>query len=130
MTTELTARLERIKAECRDAIELAGKATDGPWTVHPGYYPGFSELRTPDWTHSLVTVATDLSQEQFERRLGSHAFIATSRTITPKAAQALLTAIEGLGTIAWLPDGGLDNSWTGTNARETLKIICDEWERK
>lgn len=123
MNTELTASLERIKAECREAIELAKNETlpSAPWTT--------------DTAHGVMDkqnypVCYPLGSKKEE--IATAAFIATSRTITPKAAQGLLTAIDGLEkahTRTCLTHAMKEAAlWTAFC--DDLKTICDEWEGK
>lgn len=93
--SELTARLEKIKAACRKAVELGEKATAGPWAALPTHLAGTIPYIEPPSGAPVCRMLFDSEQS-----LSNASFIAFSRTFTPFAASALLTAIEGLEGIA------------------------------
>lgn len=84
--TDLTKQLERIKAECRRVIALASAATPGPWETGVASYQVYANGKHVAEMQNATSCERD----------DDAAFIAESRTITPKAAQATITAIEAL----------------------------------
>lgn len=69
--------------------------TNGPWTVEPGYYPGFIEIRGASFTPSIVTCATDLSFEDFLARTADAHLMAAA----PELLEALVIAEGALREI-------------------------------
>lgn len=82
---ERGSKLERIKAALRESIELADKATPGPWEVD----------KATTWDQSIAVQPCVFQRNAWTSNEDA-AFIAHARTMTPLACKALLTAIEGL----------------------------------
>lgn len=85
----------------RRLLELAGKATSGPW-----YYGSVTYDNHPP----VAMVSTDLGMinplnhdhhicGMDAKKMDTAEFIAESRTLAPKIAEALLVALEALETI-------------------------------
>ncbi len=128
MTPTLTERLDHIKAELRGIIELAGRATSGPWTNDAGEYEGSSTVEGPDLGFPSRDICTtirdaDFAEANIRKNWNNAAFIAAARTITPKAAQGMLTLLDDLEWRAFH-----DSIPELTTAYRTLTKLCDEWE--
>lgn len=82
MTPSQQTALDALKADCRRAIELADKATPGPWISDEDDEGSFVE--TPE------RCITNTGTQEDAR------FLAHARTFSPSAARRLLTAIEAL----------------------------------
>lgn len=124
----MTTKLHRIKSALRESIEMANKATEGPWTWKKKF-SGSAEVVEP---RIWLGESTALPQKQPHHNA---AFLAHARTMTPLACKALLTAIEGLEQIMSYGnqaptqiDGicpyGCD---TPSIAEDTLSSIISEW---
>lgn len=122
----MTEKLDRIKAECRRAIQLGEKATAGPWwNQHPcGGARIYPNGETHDW------VATFTSEADCDAAI---AF----RTFSPAAARALLTAIEDLEQVVRLDEKAIaelhrmglryEPSPEVNTARNALQRLTDQW---
>lgn len=125
-------KLHRIKSALRESIEIASKATDGPWTWTDQqeeenelpYVPQCSYLGD-----TLICLA-----DTYENSREDCAFVSHARTMTPLACKALLTAIEGLEPMVCDPSHGgemCSNEGWGCNACEKAKSILSsitsEW---
>ena len=85
----MTTKLNHIKSALRESIEIAGKATEGPWRhLFPETSNGFYYIN--DQNDSQVAVCYDEPTE------ANAAFVSHARTMTPLACKALLLAIERL----------------------------------
>ena len=134
MNPDLTARIERVKAECRKVIELGEKATPGPWDNEAGPYvyariPG----GRPNGEYILQVTCVNGAGKPLtrEQNTANAAFIAQSRTFSPAAARALLVAIEGLEVIAYLCQPDVESCRdpeSANDARETLTEICNQFD--
>lgn len=132
----MTTKLNRIKSALRESIEIASKATDGPWTWTDQqeeenelpYVPQCSYLGD-----TLICLA-----DTYENSREDCAFLSHARTMTPLACKALLTAIEGLEWVFdhtdWCADGAPDASThdkvcneIASKAKATLSSITFEW---
>lgn len=130
--------IEQIKEECRHIIALAGIATQGPW-MHDTSQGHVGDVCTPDtdsiaMTQERIEIAQRYGDghrtEQIKQRNINAAFIAASRSFTPKAAQAVLVMIEGLELVAYMREDGNkpDMSFNGMNAAAALATLCATWE--
>lgn len=108
--------INQIKAELRDIINLSDKATPGPW--HKECHDNSFENGYAVGGKKHVFIASRLVED-------NASFIATSRNLTPKMAQALLTAIEGLEVYANI---GGTVVLVGGDARNAIETIRREWE--
>lgn len=84
-----TVTIDQIKAECREVLELASKATPEPWEVGQSkdeviVYCGPARTWNPQ-----LRVYTG-------RKSDDAALIARTRTLTPKLARATLALIEAM----------------------------------
>lgn len=94
MTTELKAKLDSIRAECQRAIDLAEKATPGPWIVEDGNE--FVTCRKQGVTFDIAVIQ-DLHRQGMAPNSDSDLeFIAHARSFTPAAARAVLCIMETL----------------------------------
>ena len=115
----MTAKLNRIKSALRESIEIASKATEGPWTWTDQqdeenelpYVPQCSYLGD-----TLICLA-----DTYENSREDCAFLAHARIMTPLACKALLLAIEGLELIHEQSPLGEYSAW------DTLESITSEW---
>lgn len=100
--------IDQIKQQCREIIELAEKATPGPWIVvgeKTGQCGVLQNIEdNPD--HVILDGGSYLYQKDAQ-------FIAAARSFTPQAARALLGAIEMFELL---------------HASSALDAICREWE--
>lgn len=113
----MNTKLNRIKSALRESIEIANKATEGPWKRQSKYAThiiseysnnvGLMVCDCPDSTHDASQFGPDCE------------FISHARAMTPLACKALLTAIEALEDIQSM---GLECH--GENA---LSSITSEW---
>lgn len=96
--------IEEIKEECRQIIALASIATPGPW-MHDTSQGHVGDVCTPDtdsiaMTQERIEIARRCGDghriEQNKQRNINAAFIAASRSFTPKAAKAMLVLIRQL----------------------------------
>jgi hypothetical protein len=62
--------------------------TPGPWAVIDGYYPSFKEISGPSFKISAVMCATDLTEDDYQKRDADLCLIA--------AAPDLLEALKNL----------------------------------
>jgi hypothetical protein len=120
---DMTAKLNRIKSALRESIEIAEKATDGPWEVD----------KASTWDQSIA-VQPCIFQRNAWTSDKDAAFIAHARTMTPLACKVLLLAIEGLELMICDPDHGgemCSNEGWGCPACEaaknTLASITSTW---
>lgn len=128
MKEELKAKLEQIKNECRQTIDMAKKATEGPW----------DQRLTPDRKRMFVgPIELDYDDVDHNEQDANARLIAHSRAISHKQAGALLTTIGALEIMAFGRDlqsniGLCDNYGMGCQACEgavkTLERIAREWE--
>lgn len=91
MTTELSARLDRIEAVCREVLEeeLRRKGvTEGPWIVDDGDFVRSGIPR--------VNANYDVAELCGPDLPSNAAFIARARTICPATAQATILQIGWL----------------------------------
>ena len=132
----MTTKLNRIKYALRESIEIASKATDGPWEAQ--IYPSLSDAYDDgmfDWagrTNSAFPSKVGVVWQKvdsgitglpgsIETNASNATFIAHARTMTPLACKALLTAIEGLELIHEQSPLGEYSAW------DTLESITSEW---
>jgi hypothetical protein len=47
---------------------MTTKHTSGPWAVVDGYYPSFKEVTGPSFKVSAVMWATDLTEDDYQKR--------------------------------------------------------------
>ena len=112
---DMTAKLNRIKSALRESIEIASKATEGPWysdeAIEGNGSVVMAKLRVALCKRGKNTPNADCDAT----------FISHARTMTPLVCKALLTAIEGLEMCAvYLPKGD-------DTAKDTLASITSEW---
>lgn len=110
MNEQLAAKLERIKAACRKAIEFGENATSGPWSqseVEDGRWINNSQKASEGYRLICAMSGSDYQRDA--------AWIKHARTFSPAAAQALLTAIEALERADSRPTTDL------------LQSIADQW---
>lgn len=110
----MTTKLTRIKSALRESIEMASKATEGPWTWKKKF-SGSAEVVEP---RIWLGESTALPQKQPHHNA---TFLAHARTMTPLACKALLTAIEGLELIHEQSPLGEYSAW------DTLESITSTW---
>lgn len=108
-------KLNRIKSALRESIEIASKATKGPWDafqrdgeIGSNYFRITFSDRNSDSLHGYCGEA-------------NAKFLSHARTMTPLACKALLTAIEGLELIDEQSPLGEYSAW------DTLESITSEW---
>src|SRR5262245_791420 len=103
MTPELQNSLNFIIAECEEIIRLGEAATKGPWT--PCNASDQKCQCGMIWGEGFVVAAGMSAKEHeytggegftHEQRCYNCAFITRSRSITPKAARATITAIKSM----------------------------------
>lgn len=134
MNPDMTTKLTRIKSALRESIEIANKATEGPWTWTDQqdeenelpYVPQCSYLGD-----TLICLA-----DTYENSREDCAFLAYARTMTPLACKALLTAIEGLEQTL-IGIGNTDDRMSDENSfivnsmgylvEKALSSITSEW---
>ena len=125
--------IEDIKEECRAIIALASIATPGPW-MHATSQVHVGDVCTPDtdsiaMTQERIEIAQRCGEghriEQNKQRNINAAFIAASRSFTPKAARAVLDLIAILERIAKPALGGKQQQ---DSARNQLNELCATWE--
>lgn len=80
--------IEEIKNECRAIIAQAEKATPGPWNYQWGY-----SLASRNTKYELG-IREDYEPRTQEEIRNDMAFVAASRSFTPRAAKALLYSID------------------------------------
>ena len=112
---DMTAKLNRIKSALRESIEIAGKATEGPWNFNSQGCPNggvtcYKIMEPGDFASS----AAEVSEEDGD-------FISHARTMTPLACKALLLAIEGLESCQVYSPKGDDTAY------DTLESITSTW---
>lgn len=110
MTEQLQTKLERIKAECRKAIEQK------PWTVED--HGGEPFLISPDgWDDGYRADYPEQLAEAINRR----------STFSPAAAKALLTTIESAEErISWCQKNlSGDTAWK--ECEGVLYALCHGW---
>ena len=149
MNPDMTIKLNLIKSALRESIEIASKATEGPWEAQ--IYPSLSDAYDDgmfDWagrTNSAFPSKVGVVWQKvdngitglpgsIETNASNANFIAHARTMTPLACKALLTAIEGLETMVCDPSHGgemCSNEGWGCPACEaaknTLESITSTW---
>ena len=130
MNPDMT-KLHHIKAALRESIEIANKATEGPWTWRSRYSDSAEVIEPRVW----LGESSALPQEKPHHNA---AFISHARTMTPLACKALLTAIEGLEWVFdytdWCADGAPDANThdkvcneIASKAKTALLSITSEW---
>lgn len=119
----LTLRLSAIREECKKIIELGERATPGPW------HTVFSEdlnrtvcVSSKGWG-PIAEIGGD-SMEPLERQQTA-SFIASSRTFSPKAAQATIRFIG-----EYLDDMKSVDSVTAAISTKRAGFFCDQWEAR
>lgn len=117
----MTTKLNRIKSALRESIEIASKATEGPWTWTDQWSEENELPYVPQCSYlgdTLICLA-----DTYENSREDCAFLAHARTMTPLACKALLAAIEGLEQ-ALNGVGSTDNFMSVENAR-IISMIGD-----
>ena len=126
MTTELKTELEKLKAACREVIELSENESlpPAPWTV---------DTSTGVMDKQNYPVCYPLGSK--EEEIASAAFIATSRTVTPALARIVLDDIEAWEVIEkqepekpdhWCSCGQCSNNQS--LAEDRLTAIVAQWK--
>ena len=90
--------IEEIKNDCRAVVDLADKATPGPWS-NESDWPRVVVIEGHQ-VHQVCQMVTKLTEKTKGDQTPDTHFIAHSRAFTPLAAKALLIAIEGLEEVA------------------------------
>jgi hypothetical protein len=127
MNPDMTTKLNRIKSALRESIEIASKATEGPWTY------GVRYLACPSNDMEVAMIPHGQPCHAGNPWMENAKFLSHARTMTPLACKALLTAIEGLEELAETvdveaPDEVLRAYEQDTEiAREALSSITSEW---
>lgn len=121
MSSEQLAKLAAIEAALKDSLELAEKATRGPWKSKRNHPP-----------YKCVWIDKAEFYSTLELKAEDADFIAHARTMLPAAAKALLVAIEALKAI--LPElrcryvGKCNsNRCPHCNAQAALISIINDW---
>jgi hypothetical protein len=110
MSTNITDRAAIVLQEIDAALEMAEKATPGPW------YQG-CDLNSAVFDRQGRDIVPDCDPDDA-------AFIATSRTLLPASMRCLKTAIEGLlKTIKPFRFPDEDRP----EAHDALTTLCDQW---
>lgn len=120
----MKTKLNRIKSALRESIEIAEKATEGPWEYSRGC-TGLAAIFPQKDTSTRALAMFQFSRNDEKITLPDAAsnatFIAHARTMTPLACKALLLAIEGLESCyGYAADGD-------TTAYDTLTSITSTW---
>jgi len=121
----ITDRCALVLQQIDAALEVAKKATPGPWTQY------ITAEWPPGWIGVRQNVASDTLTETHVATVGrvndaEHdvAFIATSRTLLPNSLRCLKTAMQA---IAWYNDSAEDKTERKIALR-TLTTLCEQWE--
>lgn len=104
MKSDMITKLHRIKSALRESIEIAGKATEGPWEIGSGKLGYKCSLTNKEGLRTPVDIRGP-SEEFGSPSKAAEAntiFISHARTMTPLACKALLLAIEALESIQLL----------------------------
>lgn len=109
----MNTKLNRIKSALRESIEIARKATEGPWEVD----------KAVTWDRSIA-VQPCIFQRNAWTSDEDAAFVCHARTMTPLACKALLTAIERLELGLKCQD---KNEGLWAFSFNTLESITSEW---
>jgi len=113
----ITERATKVLTEIDAALEMAEKATPGPWENSPAIGNMIVSL------DDRVAMETDPCIGTGDRPCDA-IFIATSRTLLPKSLRCLKTAMQA---IAWYNDIAEDKTERKIALR-TLATLCDQWE--
>lgn len=117
----------KVLAEIDEQLAICEKATAGPWTLGKG----FKTIREQDKAGPFGFVArTHLAGEFCPRndkeKNDNASFIASSRTVCPKALRCLKVAIEGcLDKRSW--DDSIHQMYIRQDAEEILTEIIAQW---
>lgn len=115
MNPDMTTKLNRIKSALRESIEIASKATEGPWTWKQKFSGSAEVIEPRIW----LGESSALPQKQPHHNA---TFLAHARTMTPLACKALLLAIEGLESCY-----GYAADVNTAKAYDTLESITSTW---
>ncbi len=112
MTTEQTAKAERILAACEAALEVCSKATAGPWTLHKELPfivngPDGKEVCDSEWKKDA-------------------AFIAQARTMTKPALRSTVIGLRLLLSVMGNEEFSTDCPIC-FEAAEALTAMLDAW---
>lgn len=112
----MNTKLHRIKAALRESIEIAEKATEGPW-----------EVDSANGVHAIGVGWTPICYPFGDKdtELKDATFIAHARTMTPLACKSLLLAIEGLEELREYFD--ISEPFRENLAEKHLESITSEW---
>lgn len=141
MNPDMTTKLTRIKSALRESIEIANKATEGPWKVCEHSWQDssiWSKVEDKTVCHLSVEDNEETVDAESVIRDANATFLAHARTMTPLACKALLTAIEGLEWVFdytdWCADGAPDANThdkvcneIASKAKAALLSITSEW---
>ena len=126
----MTTKLNLIKSTLRESIEMASKATEGPWEEGYDNDTGKNDDSFWEWWEAGPARCEGVKGE------ANATFIAHARTMTPIACKALLTAIEGLEQTLF-GIGNTDDRMSDENSfivngigdliEKTLNSIASEW---
>lgn len=131
-------KLNRIKSALRESIEIASKATEGPWKVCEHSWQDssiWSKVKDKTVCHLSVEDNEETVDAESVIRDANAKFLAHARTMTPLACKALLTAIEGLEQIITYGNQAPAHSHgicpygcdTPSIAETALSSITSEW---
>lgn len=120
----LTERTTIVLADIRAGLEIAAKATDGPWILDDDDQYGDSIDIDNHCAYSVCSVA-DLNK--FPENQANALFIAHFRELGPKGLEALEGVMELLLTYAQSPLRTLSEARV---AEAALESILTTWEAK
>ena len=117
----MTTKINHITSALRESIEIARKATEGPWEhelQQDSIWSGHDfDLQV---AHTMSDAGAGMMWDADQRRKNA-TFISHARTMTPLACKALLLAIEGLESCkAYSPKGD-------DTAYDALTSITSTW---
>ena len=122
MSTSITDRAAQVLREIDAALALAEKATPEPWEAD-----ALSESFV--WPQGCDNDNGEIIKVYTAKSRHDCAFIAASRTQTPKLLAMMRTAIEGLleviavtaGNSVWAPSKGQ------RQASDAIAALCNQW---
>jgi len=106
----ITERAKKVLTEIDAALEMAEKATAGPWYKGGG-------INSAVFDSSGRDIVPDCDPDDA-------AFIAASRTLLPTSLRCLKMAIGSLRAIHIAASNEADSEF----ALKTLTTLCDQWE--
>jgi len=129
MSTTITDRAALVLQQIDAALEMAEKATPGPWTAgKPTWNKCGRPFRAPVSASKTVCNTYDAGREHVHcvpsNESADATFIATSRTLLPTSLRCLKTAIEGLLVI----QGNQSFYTMAERASKAIDALCDQWQ--